>query len=175
MLMGPIETSHEGEDLISFLHPEESLEHRVPGDQIVRPNPVQNDGGFWACEPPRSRGVERRSRVGRLKTRFERPWCSNWPPAVRCSTAAPKGTRTSPLVRANSASRRRIAWLLLTFHAATRANYWLRTVPPELTAEYAHRVLQSVRRVAHPQLTSWTDSGDRFVATHTRRSWCGGQ
>ena len=45
MLMG---TSHEGEDLISFLHPEESLEHRVPGDQIERPNHVyRNDGGFW--------------------------------------------------------------------------------------------------------------------------------
>ena len=36
-----------------------------------------------SSEPPRSRGVERRSHVGRLKTRFERPWCSSWPPAVR--------------------------------------------------------------------------------------------
>ena len=43
-----MKTSHEEEDLISLLHPEESLEHRVPGDQIVRPNPVyRNDGGFW--------------------------------------------------------------------------------------------------------------------------------
>ena len=33
----------------------------------------------------------------------------------------------------------------------------------------------SVRRVAHPQRTSWTDSGDRFVATHTRGSWRWGQ
>ena len=44
-----------------------------------------------------------------------------------------------------------IAWLLLTFCAATRANYWLRTVPPELTAEYArvhdNRVLQCLSDV----------------------------
>ena len=46
-----------------------------------------------------------------------------------------------------------IAWLLLTFCAATRANYWLRTVPPELTAEYArvhdNRVLQCLCDVLH--------------------------
>ena len=46
-----------------------------------------------------------------------------------------------------------IAWLLLTFCAATRANYWLRTVPPELTAEYARvhdsRVLQCLCDVLH--------------------------
>ena len=59
------------------------------------------------CEPPRGRGVERRSHVGRLKTRFERLWCSSWPSAVRCGTVAPEGTRTGPLVRANSACRRR--------------------------------------------------------------------
>ena len=29
------------------------------------------------------------------------------------------------------------AWLLLTFCAATRANYWLRTVPREFTEDYA--------------------------------------
>ena len=44
-----------------------------------------------------------------------------------------------------------LAWLLLTFCAATRANYWLRTVPPELTAEYARahdkRVIQCLSDV----------------------------
>ena len=30
-----------------------------------------------------------------------------------------------------------VGWLLLVFCAATRANYWLRTVPPECTEEYA--------------------------------------
>ena len=42
-------------------------------------------------------------------------------------------------------------WLLLTFCAATRANDWLRTGPPELTAQYARlrdqRVLQGLSHV----------------------------
>ena len=32
-----------------------------------------------------------------------------------------------------------IGWLLLVFCAATRANYWLRTVPPELIEGFARR------------------------------------
>ena len=39
-----------------------------------------------------------------------------------------------------------VGWLLLVFCAATRANYWLRTVPPEHTLEYAEQHDQSVLR-----------------------------
>ena len=39
-----------------------------------------------------------------------------------------------------------VGWLLLVFCAATRANYWLRTVPPEHTSEYAEQHDQSVLR-----------------------------
>ena len=38
------------------------------------------------------------------------------------------------------------AWLLLTFCAATRANYWLRTVPREFTLDYAEKHDRSVNR-----------------------------
>ena len=79
---------------------------------------------------------------------------SSWPPAIRCSTVAPKGTRTAFLFeRIPHVVDVQIAWLLFTFCAATRANYWLRTVPPELTAEYArvhdNRVLQCLCDVLH--------------------------
>ena len=37
-------------------------------------------------------------------------------------------------------------WLLLIFCAATRANYWLRTIPPEFTEQYARRHDQGVIR-----------------------------
>ena len=64
-----------------------------------------------------------------------------------------------------------IAWLLLTFCAATRANYWLRTVPPELTTENAkvhdNRVLQCLCDV----LQIRNGLPGRFVATHPGRSW----
>ena len=103
---------------------------------------------------PRSRGVERRSCVGRFKTRFERPWFSNWPPAAHCSTVASKKTRTGLLFkRIPHVVDVQIALLLLTFCAATRVNYWLRTVPPKLTAEHArvhdNRVLQCLCDVLH--------------------------
>ena len=39
-----------------------------------------------------------------------------------------------------------VAWLLLTFCAATRANYWLRTVPREYTLDYAEKHDKSVNR-----------------------------
>ena len=39
-----------------------------------------------------------------------------------------------------------VGWLLLIFCAATRANYWFRTVPPEYTSEYAEQHDQSVLR-----------------------------
>ena len=47
-------------------------------------------------EPPQSRGVERRPNVGRLWTRFERPWCSSRPPAARCSTVEPTRENSRP-------------------------------------------------------------------------------
>ena len=39
-----------------------------------------------------------------------------------------------------------VGWLLLVFCAATRANNWLRTVPPKHTTEYAEQPDQSVLR-----------------------------
>ena len=47
-------------------------------------------------EPHQSRGVERRPNVGRLWTRFERPWCSSRPPALRCSTVEPTRENSRP-------------------------------------------------------------------------------
>ena len=40
-----VETPDEGEDLISVLHPRQSSQHRIPGDQIVRPDPVNGHNG----------------------------------------------------------------------------------------------------------------------------------
>ena len=90
--------------------------------------------------------------VGRLKTRFERSWCSSWPPAVRCSTVAPEGTRAGHLVRANSACRRRANCMaVVDILRGNSSQLLVEDCPPELTAECA-RVHDN--RVAHSQRTS---------------------
>ena len=50
-----VETPDEWEDPISVLHPQKSSQHGVPGDQIVRPDPVDGHSGripVQICESP---------------------------------------------------------------------------------------------------------------------------
>ena len=65
------------------------------GTQKVRNPCCRHSNNKNSREPPQNREVERRSHVGRVWTTFERPWCSNWPPALRCSTVEPKRRRVS--------------------------------------------------------------------------------
>ena len=40
-----MEHPHERDDLISILHPPNAFQHRVSGDQIIRPHTVNGDDG----------------------------------------------------------------------------------------------------------------------------------
>ena len=57
-----------------------------------RQTKIWNAGGSEVLKHPR------RSHVGRLQTRFKRPWCYSRTPTVRCSAVEPKGRRAGPLV-----------------------------------------------------------------------------